>query len=173
MASFIIRLLFICSLATAIPTPLADGGMNIDSPMSTCSSSIDGPTNCSPTSAVPSNFPRDLAIETTSTIPSPASTSALVPRAEDLCSSRWEFFFDRFHIHGKDFDPSLLGDHGSGLKHQIEGCGALTDWKFKTLTKDPNGYQWEASGDVPILNKECIGSAVIAAGGSSLSGCQY
>lgn len=51
------------------------------------------------------------------------------------------------------------------------GCGDLTYWTFKTLTDDPQGYQWYAEGDLPVGTKACVGRAVVSAGGASPDGC--
>ena len=103
--------------------------------------------------------------------PPPSTTSTPAPQASDLCGDWYKFFFDNFQIYGKNFDPSKFGSDGSGLESQIKGCGDLTKWSFKTLTNDPNGYQWFASGDLPIGTKACVGRAVVSAGGQSASGC--
>ncbi|KAH0350013.1 hypothetical protein KCU81_g2830, partial [Aureobasidium melanogenum] len=93
------------------------------------------------------------------------------PPAADICGDWYKFLFDHFEIYGRNFDADKFGTDGSGLKHQIKGCGDLTYWTFKTLTDDPQGYQWYAKGDLPVGTKACVGRAVVSAGGASPDGC--
>ncbi|KAH0172234.1 hypothetical protein KCU67_g1814, partial [Aureobasidium melanogenum] len=99
--------------------------------------------------------------------PSPPPPPPPPPPAADICGDWYKFLFDHFEIYGRNFDAEKFGTDGSGLKHQIKGCGDLTDWTFKTLTDDPQGYQWYAEGDLPIGTKACVGRAVVSAGGAS------
>lgn len=46
-----------------------------------------------------------------------------------------------------------------------------SDWKFKTLQNDPQGYQWFASGNTIVGQKSCVGRAVVSAGGANPDGC--
>ena len=123
---------------------------------STTSQSVSSTTKSSSTSADTAT----TAAHTTTTAPPPP------PPAEDTCNTKYKYWYEQFAIYGKDFDPSKFGTKGSGLKEQIKGCGALTKWKFKTLTHDPEGYKWEATGHLPIDTGGCIGRAVVSAGGS-------
>lgn len=93
------------------------------------------------------------------------------PTPADTCGCWYKFFFDHFEIYGKNFDAAKLGNDGSGLKSHLQHCGDLTSWSFEQRTNDPHGYQWFASGNLPIETKSCVGSAVVAAGGSSPDGC--
>ncbi|GIZ39830.1 hypothetical protein CKM354_000319700 [Cercospora kikuchii] len=110
-----------------------------------------------------------------SPIPQPpvAPTTPETPpeEPENICGAWYKVFFDHFEILGKDFAPAKLGDNGSGLKDQLQDCGALTKWEFKPLTGDPNGYQWSAKGRLPIGTKSCIGNAVKDIGGDA-DGCK-
>ena len=105
--------------------------------------------------------------------PTPVSTS-LTPTPTgpdaDSCDVSYKFFLDSFEVRGKNFDAAKFGTDGSGLKKQIEGCGALTDWNFKQTPSDPT-YQWYASGHLPIGVKICVGNAVISAGGATIGNC--
>ncbi len=101
----------------------------------------------------------------TMTMPTPP------PAAKDLCGDWYKVLFDHFEIYGEHFNITKFGTDGSGLKKQIKGCGDLTEWSYKTLTDDPSGYQWKATGNLPIGTKACVGRAIISAGGTSKSGC--
>lgn len=113
----------------------------------------------------------------TSTTPSQSSStssptpSSTPPPAADQCGDWYKFMLDHFEVYGKNFDGSKLGSDGSGLKKQIQGCGDLTSWHFDQKTNDPHGYQWYASGNLPIGTKDCVGHAVVSAGGASPDGC--
>ena len=101
----------------------------------------------------------------------PAPVQASPPPAADQCGDKYEFFFDSFKIYGKYFNSAAFGTDGSGLQKRIKGCGDLTEWHFEPLMNDPNGYQWLASGHLPIGTKACVGRAVVSAGGASPDGC--
>ena len=110
----------------------------------------------------PSSTTKSKAQPSPSSFPKP-------PQAKDTCGDWYDVLFDHFEIYGKNFNPSKLGHDGSGLESQIQGCGDLTAWSFgKTTT---NGFQWYASGNLPIGTKSCVGNALVTAGGSSASGC--
>lgn len=93
------------------------------------------------------------------------------PKAKDQCGCWYEFLFDHFEIFGKNFPENKFGTDGSGLKEEIEGCGELTSWSFSNLEKDPHGFEWKATGNLPIGVKACVGRAVVNAGGTSPDGC--
>ena len=103
--------------------------------------------------------------------PPPPPPPSPPPPASDTCGVWYKVFFDHFEVYGKDFDPAKLGQDGSGLRDNINGCGDLTNWSFEPLTNDANGYQWFAQGNLPIGTKSCVGSAVVSAGGGSADGC--
>lgn len=113
---------------------------------------------------------QNSAAPPSSSSPSPAP-SASPPPAKDTCGDWYKFLFDHFEIYGQNFDASKFGNDGDGLKKQVKGCGDLTEWSFKQLTNDPQGYQWYASGNLPIGTKACVGRAVVSAGGASPDGC--
>lgn len=98
----------------------------------------------------------------------------LTPKAaqvdEDSCDVSYQFLDDFFEVRGKNFPDAKLGANGEGLKAQISGCGALTDWEFIWTPNDVK-YQWYAHGKLPIGTKSCVGSATQAAGGSSSGNC--
>lgn len=73
-------------------------------------------------------------------------------------------------MRGKNFPDAKLGANGEGLKEEIAGCGAITDWGFE-WTPDDVKYQWYASGNLPIGTKSCMGKAVQSAGGTSDGNC--
>ncbi|KAI9786804.1 MAG: hypothetical protein M1835_002928 [Candelina submexicana] len=89
---------------------------------------------------------------------------------EDSCDVSYRFLFDKFEVRGKNFPDSKLGANGDGLKGQIEGCGALTDWHFEWTPKDVM-YQWFAYGNLPIGKRSCMERAVFSAEGSSAGHC--
>lgn len=106
----------------------------------------------------------------------PAAPAAPAPLAADTCGTWYSFFFDHFEIYGKNFDPKgedTWSADGSDLKHEISGCGVITEWKFEHITGDPNGYTWKATGNLPIGEKSCVGNAVLTAGGTGATkdGC--
>ncbi|PMD53955.1 uncharacterized protein K444DRAFT_699591 [Hyaloscypha bicolor E] len=111
----------------------------------------------------------EVPTATTTAAPPPAKTTAPPSPAADTCGDSYKFVLDHFDVYGKNFDPTKFGTDGSGLKKQIQGCGALTGWSFKTLTSET--YQWHASGNLPIGTKACVGRAVVSAGGASADGC--
>ena len=91
-----------------------------------------------------------------------------------MCNASYKVVLDQFTVEGKAFPADKLdknGVHGDGLKQQIRGCGALTDWNFQTLTDDPNGMEWKATGHLPIGTIACVGRAVESAGGNSKDKC--
>ena len=102
--------------------------------------------------------------------PPPPSPSPSTGPDSDSCDVSYKFFFDSFEIRGENFDASKFGTDGSGLKTQIKGCGDLTKWKFQMTPTNPT-YQWFASGQLPIGVKDCVGNAVISAGGSTVGDC--
>ncbi|OQO09623.1 hypothetical protein B0A48_05025 [Cryoendolithus antarcticus] len=94
--------------------------------------------------------------------PTPAPQSD--PDATEICGTWYKVLFDHFEIYGAHFDEAEFSSDGEKLKHELEGCGEVTKWSFKTLTNDPNGFQWFASGNLPIGTKACVGRAVVSAG---------
>ena len=101
-----------------------------------------------------------------STATEPASTPTPLGPSQGTCDVSYKFLYDAFQIRGKDWDASKFGDNGAGLKKQLTGCGDLTNWHFELTPNDPNGYQWFASGRLPVFTNKCIGRAIISAGGS-------
>jgi len=89
---------------------------------------------------------------------------------EDSCDVSYKFAIDTFEVRGKNFADARLGANGEGLKKEIKGCGALTDWHFNWTPKDVR-YQWYASGTLPVGTKSCMGRAVRSAGGTSAGNC--
>lgn len=119
-------------------------------------------------SQAPASSPTTLAKSTTQA-PTPSPTAA-----EVSCNRAYDFLFDQFTVSGKNFPADKLnlnGVAGDGLKKQIKGCGALTDYKFQTLTNDPKGMQWKATGRLPIGVTACVGRAVQTVGGDSPDNC--
>ena len=122
-----------------------------------------------------SSWISSLGVTTTapaSAQPTPTSSNAPTPTATDAdsCDVSYKFVYDEFQIRGKNFVPASFGTDGSGLKHQIAGCGAITDWNFQLTPTDPT-YQWSASGHLPIGTKACVGRAVVSAGGANDDNC--
>lgn len=89
---------------------------------------------------------------------------------EDSCDVSYKLFYDEFEVRGKNWPDAKLGANGEGLKKEIEGCGALTDWGFEWTPNDVK-YQWYAHGNLPIGARHCVGDAVTTAGGSSEGSC--
>ena len=73
---------------------------------------------------------------------------------------------DSFVMRRKNFNREKMKPDGSGLKKQVQGCGALSAWSFKMTPQDPQ-YQWMATGNLPVGTESCMGSALQLAGGSS------
>jgi hypothetical protein len=89
---------------------------------------------------------------------------------EVACDVSYKFFFDGVEVRGKNWPDAKLGTNGDGLRQQLEGCGALTKWKFE-MTPNDCCFQWYASGQLPIGTKACVGRAVQSAGGSGDGNC--
>ena len=89
---------------------------------------------------------------------------------EDNCDVSYKFVYDGVEVRGKNWPDAKLGANGEGLKQQLQGCGALTDWGFEWTPNDVK-YQWYAHGHLPIGTKNCVGNAVESAGGSSKGNC--
>lgn len=96
--------------------------------------------------------------------PTASPTPTTVPEG-DTCDVSYKFLFDSVEVRGKGWTDAQLGDNSANLKTQISGCGDLTDWNFQ-LTPTDCCYQWYASGRLPIGVKNCVGRAVVTAGGS-------
>lgn len=77
----------------------------------------------------------------------------------------YKFFYDTVEVRGKAWTFSQLGTNGTTLKPQLSGCGDLTDWSFQTTPNDCC-YQWYASARLLTGAKDCVGRAVVTAGGS-------
>ncbi|KAL8871010.1 MAG: hypothetical protein Q9174_003074 [Haloplaca sp. 1 TL-2023] len=89
---------------------------------------------------------------------------------DQRCDITWNGLFNVFEIRGKWFPDDLFGEDGSGLRREIEGCGAVTRWSFK-WTPDDVEYQWYATGRYCIVKKGCLGRAIESAGGSGGGSC--
>lgn len=89
---------------------------------------------------------------------------------EVSCDVSYKFLWDSFEIRGKNLPDAKLGAEGEGLKKQLDGCGAVTQYKFER-TPDDAKFQWYASGRLPIGTKACVGSALETAGGSGNGNC--
>lgn len=110
----------------------------------------------------------------TNAVPQPSRTAAAVsPRAPSpstSCKVSYDVLIDSFDIKGVDFDSAKLGTNGSGLKTQIGGYGALTEWSFDDELDDPV-YSWEVTGRLRIGNKACVQRAITSAGGPTGVSC--
>ena len=120
--------------------------------------------------ACPSAIPATTTLALPPPPPPPTPSPPSAGPDADSCDVSYRFVLDSFEISGKNFDASKFGTDGSGLRTQIKGCGALTKWKFQMTPSSPI-YQWHASGQLPIGVKNCVGNAVISAGGSSKGNC--
>lgn len=107
------------------------------------------------------------ANEVASTTSSPSN-----PQPSNICGCWYSFVCDHFEIYGKNFDASKIGENGEALQDHLKGCGALTAWGFKRLRgeDDPNGFQWFATGNMPIGVGGCLGNKMVALGGQ-YDGC--
>ncbi|KAL8868610.1 MAG: hypothetical protein Q9174_004877 [Haloplaca sp. 1 TL-2023] len=90
---------------------------------------------------------------------------------DQSCDVSFKGVFDGFEIRGKWFPGELLGEDGSGLKSELEGCGAVTNWLFE-WTPDDVEFEWFASGQLPFGTKNCVGKATMSAGGSGHGNCK-
>ncbi|KAB5583244.1 hypothetical protein GE09DRAFT_1078158 [Coniochaeta sp. 2T2.1] len=89
---------------------------------------------------------------------------------EVSCDVSYKFFFDSFEVRGKNLPDARFGAEGEGLRAQLAGCGALTKWNFERTPNDVK-FQWYASGRLPIGTKNCVGDALVAAGGAGEGNC--
>lgn len=87
------------------------------------------------------------------------------------CDVSYKFWFDRFEIRGKNLPDALLGANGEGLRDELSGCGALTNWNFERTPEDCC-FQWYATGQLPVGTKACVGRALMSAGGSGKGHCK-
>jgi hypothetical protein len=105
------------------------------------------------------------AVAASSTIP------ALTPL--ESCHTQYKAVLDSFDIYGFAWDEGKLdagGGYldGNGLLTQLRGCSAITKWKFQNLTvSDTQPYEWHASGQSTIWQKNCIEHAMLSAGAPS------
>ncbi|KAI2629985.1 SGNH hydrolase-type esterase domain-containing protein [Hypoxylon sp. NC1633] len=90
---------------------------------------------------------------------------------EVSCDVSYKFFLDSFEVRGKNLPWAKFGANGEGLKSEISGCGAVTEWNFE-WTPDDVKFQWYASGQLPIGTKSCVGSALVTAGGADDGNCE-
>ncbi|SLM40253.1 glycoside hydrolase family 18 protein [Lasallia pustulata] len=126
-----------------------------------------------PDSAYPTDYLSSVSswissLGVTTTVPASAqptlgssASPTPTPTDADSCDVSYKFIYDEFQIRGKNFVPANFGTDGSGLKHQIAGCDAITDWTFQLTPTDPT-YQWYASGTCPSVQR------LVWAGPSSL-----
>lgn len=89
---------------------------------------------------------------------------------EVACDVSYKFWYDGVEVRGKNWADAKLGVNGEGLLAELRGCGEVTEWHFER-TPDDCCFQWYASGQLPIGTKNCVGSAVQTAGGSSAGSC--
>ena len=90
---------------------------------------------------------------------------------EVSCDVSYKFLWDAIEIRGKDLPDAKLGADGEGLRQQLSGCGALTEWQFEQ-TPDDAKFQWYASCRLPVGTKDCVGVALMSAGGADKGNCQ-
>ncbi|KAF2808927.1 uncharacterized protein BDZ99DRAFT_444813 [Mytilinidion resinicola] len=96
---------------------------------------------------------------------------ALSQQVNDLsCDVSYKFVYDGFEIRGKNWPDATFGANGEGLKKQLDGCGAVTDWGFEWTPNDVK-FQWYAHGHLPIGTKACVGRAAKSAGASGDGNC--
>ncbi|KAI1775061.1 hypothetical protein F4818DRAFT_441885 [Hypoxylon cercidicola] len=80
------------------------------------------------------------------------------------------FLFDLFEIRSENLPDAKVAADGRGLKKELSGCGAPMKWNFET-TPTTSGFQWYASGHLPIGTKDCVGDALVTTGGSGERNC--
>lgn len=89
---------------------------------------------------------------------------------EVSCDVSYKFLWDSFEIRGKNLPDARLGAEGEGLKKELDGCGTVTEYKFER-TPDDVKFQWYAHGRLQIGTKNCVGDALVSAGGSGEGNC--
>ena len=89
---------------------------------------------------------------------------------DQRCEITWKGLYNVFEIRGKWFPDDLFGEDGSGLRDEIEGCGAVTRWSFK-WTPDDVKFQWYATGRYFVVKTGCLGRAMVSAGGNGYGNC--
>ncbi|KAK6844306.1 hypothetical protein PG995_014416 [Apiospora arundinis] len=101
-------------------------------------------------------------------------TYTLTPLSKQVnevsCDVSYKFLWDALEIRGKNLPDAKLGAEGEGLKKELSGCGALTEWKFERTPQDAK-FQWYAAGRLPIGTKACVGRALVSAGGADAGNC--
>jgi hypothetical protein len=94
------------------------------------------------------------------------------PRPAASCDRKWSPVFVTFNIYSKGWNT----DNGAKLRKQIQGCGAITGWSFKSDTaiqtdgSSANIGKYEAESEtafnLPItFETGCVGRAIASAGG--------
>ena len=127
----------------------------------TCPTSVAPPTSTSTPAPPPPSSPAPP--------PPPPSAPPAGPDI-DACDVSYKVAYDSFEIRGKNLDPTKFGDNGDGLKKQLGGCGKISKWNFQLTPSDPT-YAWFANGELPIGVKNCVGRAVVSAGGANAADC--
>ncbi|KAI9851348.1 MAG: hypothetical protein M1838_003904 [Thelocarpon superellum] len=90
---------------------------------------------------------------------------------ESSCDVSFHVFEDLFEIRGKNFPNELLGPEGEGLLKEVEYCGPVKRWQFEH-TPDDVTFDWYAHGILPLWTRDCVGWALLSAGGLSRGRCR-
>ena len=104
----------------------------------------------------------------TTMTPVTPSTTTEVPTPEASCHTQYKLVLDTFDIYGTDWDQAKLDGDGSymsgdGLHKQLEGCAEVSKWKFDTAP-DNDDWEFHASGQITIWQKNCIEHAMVSGG---------
>jgi hypothetical protein len=102
-----------------------------------------------------------------------AMTAADTTDVEDRGDFTYCFGSDLFSLRSIKFDTGNIGQNGSALRTRFwTQCGHnLTNWEF-ALTPWDIKYQWLASGNVTMGQRNCVGDVVIGLGGNTKGTCQ-
>ncbi|MCJ1460189.1 hypothetical protein MMC28_010568 [Mycoblastus sanguinarius] len=90
--------------------------------------------------------------------------------SRNTCNVTYKFVLSKFYVHGANWPYPDFEHVNSALRRQLEGCGAITHWRFDVTPGDPD-WQWYAHGNLPVGTSHCVARAVITAGGTNTGKC--
>ena len=79
----------------------------------------------------------------------------------------WWKAADWFYIYGSFY----MDQFGAGIVDEIRGCGGSGDWTYESITNDPRGFHWKLTGWLLVGQRNCVGNALLTAGGNDRGGC--
>ena len=103
----------------------------------------------------------------TYTSPAPHPATPNVNQVE--CTTSYDGF-THYTVRGKNFPTDKMGLDGSKLHEAFTGCLGFKDWYFEMDQGDPQ-YQWNATFTTDVGKKNCVGKAIMKAGGATDGGC--